>query len=83
MFVGVNAEDEVADARHFMAQYHVDFPVVHSSNQQVVTTYGLLGLPTTVIVDPDGVIRDKEVGGFIGPDGERALVKTLDAVLRR
>jgi cytochrome c biogenesis protein CcmG, thiol:disulfide interchange protein DsbE len=82
VFVGVNAEDEAADARRFMAQYHIDFPVVHSADQRVVTAYGLLGLPTTVIVGPDGVIQDKEVGGFIGPEGERALVKTLDALLR-
>jgi cytochrome c biogenesis protein CcmG, thiol:disulfide interchange protein DsbE len=82
VFVGVNAEDEVADARRFMAQYHVDFPVVHAPDQRVVAAYGLLGLPTTVIIGPDGVIRDRELGGFIGPEGEKRLVKSLDSLLQ-
>ncbi len=82
VFVGVNAEDDVPDARRFMARYHVDYAVVHTVGQRVVTAYGVLGLPTTVIIDANGVIRDRELGGFIGPDGERRLVRGLDSVLR-
>ncbi|HEX4834877.1 MAG TPA: TlpA disulfide reductase family protein [bacterium] len=81
VFVGVNVEDEAADARRFMAQYHMDFPVVRAPDHKIMTAYGLVGLPTTVFIGPDGVIRGSEVGGFIGPDGEKALTRMLDSVL--
>lgn len=81
-FVGVDVEDDAADARQFMAQYHVDFPVVDATDQRIVTAYGLTGLPTTVIIDADGVIRDRELGGFIGPEGEKRLVRGLESLLR-
>lgn len=81
-FVGVDTEDEVAEARRFVGQYHVDYPVVVSSNDRLMTAYAILGLPTTIFVGPDGVIRDREVGGFIGPDGEKTLVARLDRLLR-
>ena len=81
VFVGVNVEDEAADARRFMDQYHMDFPVVRAPDHTIMTAYGLVGLPTTVFIGPDGVIRGSEVGGFIGPDGEKALTRMLDSVL--
>lgn len=81
VFVGVNVEDEAADARRFMTHYHMDFPVVRASDHKIMTAYGLVGLPTTVFIGPDGVIRGSEVGGFIGPDGEKALTRMLDSVL--
>jgi len=81
-FVGVNTEDETAEARLFMGQYHVDYPVVVSSNDKLMTAYGILGLPTTIFVGADGTIRGREVGGFIGPDGEKALTAHLDRLLR-
>ena len=81
VFVGVNVDDEAADARRFMTHYHIDFPVVHAPDHKVMIAYGLVGLPTTVFIGPDGVIRGSEVGGFIGPDGEKALTRMLDSVL--
>jgi cytochrome c biogenesis protein CcmG, thiol:disulfide interchange protein DsbE len=81
-FVGVDVEDEAADARHFMAQYHIDFPVVHATDQRIVAAYRLLGLPTTIIIGADGVIRHRELGGFIGPEGEKRLVRGLESLLR-
>ena len=81
VFVGVNVEDEAADARRFMDQYHMDFPVVRAPDHKMMTAYHLVGLPTTVFIGPDGVIRGSEVGGFIGPEGEKALTRMLDSML--
>lgn len=81
VFVGVNVDDEAADARRFMTQYHMDFPVVRPPDHKVMIAYRLVGLPTTVFIGPDGVIRGSEVGGFIGPDGEKALTRMLDSLL--
>ncbi len=82
VFVGVDTEDEAADARRFIGQYHVDYTIVASSSEKLMAAYAIPGLPTTIFIGPDGVIRDREVGGFIGPDGESALITRLDQLLR-
>ncbi len=81
-FVGVDTEDEAADARRFVGQYHVDYTIVVSSDEKLMSAYAIPGLPTTIFVGPDGMIRDREIGGFIGPEGEKALVARLDRLLR-
>lgn len=83
VFVGVNVEDEDADARRFLASYHVDYPAVRSSDESTIVAYKIVGLPTTVFVGVDGVIMEKYAGGFVGPDGEKALQLQLDRLLRQ
>jgi len=82
VFVGVNIEDDVPDAREFIGQYHVGYAIVHASDDKLIDAYGLRGLPTTVFIGPDGTVRDEEAGGFIGPDGRKALVAQLDRLLQ-
>jgi cytochrome c biogenesis protein CcmG, thiol:disulfide interchange protein DsbE len=82
VIIGIDSEDEIADARLFLGQYHVDYTVVGSPDEKLMASYAIPGLPTTVFIGPDGVIRDREVGGFIGPDGEKALTVKLERLLR-
>ncbi len=81
-FVGVNTQDEAPAARRFLAQYQADYPVVISSDDRLMVTYGILGLPTTIFIDADGMVRSREAGGFVGPEGEKALISHLDRLLR-
>jgi len=81
-FVGVDEEDEPAAARSFAARYHVDYPAVIAPDDRLLRAYAIVGLPTTVFIGPDGIVRGTEVGGFIGPDGERSLVAALDRLLQ-
>jgi len=80
IFVGVDVKDEISDARRFVGQYHVDY-IVARADDHVVRAYAVLGLPTTVFIRADGVVVDKEVGGFIGPVGEKELRSRLDHLL--
>lgn len=82
VFVGVNVEDEDADARRFLAQYHVDYPAVRSSDERMIVAYKIVGLPTTVFVGADGVIMEKYAGGFVGPESEQLLRLRLDRLLK-
>jgi len=82
VFVGVDAEDDANAARGFALRYHVDYPLVIARDDRPLRLYGIFGLPTTVFVGPDGVVRDAEVGGFVGPDAERAVSSRLDRLLQ-
>ncbi len=81
-FVGVNTQDEAPAARRFLAQYQADYPVVISSDDRLMVTYGILGLPTTIFIDAGGIVRSRQAGGFVGPEGEKALISHLDRLLR-
>jgi len=69
VFVGVDTEDEAADARRFIGQYHVDYTIVASSNAKLMAAYAIPGLPSTIFIGPDGVIRDREVGDSLAQPG--------------
>lgn len=79
--LGLDVDDEAAEARRFLDAYHVDYPVLTVADSALPRAYGVYGLPTTVFVDGAGLIRAREIGGFIGPDGERLLIRRLDALL--
>jgi peroxiredoxin len=76
--LGLDVDDAPADARRFLAQYHVDYPVVTVPDDRLPRAYGVIGLPTTVFVDASGVIRARQIGQFDGAAGERTLVRDLD-----
>jgi len=80
-FVGIDAEDLPADARRFIAQYHVDYRIAQTSDERLMDAYAVPGLPTTVFIGADGIVVEKVVGGFTGSTGERALTKRLDMLL--
>jgi peroxiredoxin len=74
--VGVNEGESADRARDFAASLRIAFPIWLDDQQRYGRVYAALGLPTTVIVGPDGVV----VRGFDGAltYGEmRAAVKGL------
>lgn len=80
-FVGVDSQDQIADARAFAAQYHVDYPLVRLDDDRLIDAYAVPGLPTTVFIGADGIVAGKVVGGFVGPEGEKLLIARLDRLL--
>src|SRR5262249_31666451 len=55
--LGVNVEGTVAPAKETAEHTHVTFPVLIDENQKVSGLYNLESMPSTVVVDRDGVIR--------------------------
>jgi len=81
-FVGVDTNDDRGAAVAFALRYHVDYPTVYAPGDRLALAYRIVGLPTTVFVDADGVVRDEELGGFADAAGERDLAARLDRLLR-
>ncbi len=73
-----NAEDKAKAAGDFIASKSYTFNVLMDLDNQVVTKFGVSGIPTKFVVDRNGKIRFKAVG-FNGNDQE--LVDELSIMI--
>jgi cytochrome c biogenesis protein CcmG, thiol:disulfide interchange protein DsbE len=76
--LGVDVNDFAGDARKFMRQHHVTYPIVHDAKNVTTPTYGLTGLPETFFVDPQGRV----VGHVAGQVTEATLRAGIDKALK-
>jgi cytochrome c biogenesis protein CcmG, thiol:disulfide interchange protein DsbE len=71
--VAVDWDDAGGPARAFVRKHGWDFPVLADTSGTVGESYGLVGLPTSFVLDPEGRI----VATFRGPQSEAALRRAL------
>ncbi len=71
--VGVDWEDERDAALAFIDRYGWTFPIVRASGGGLADSYGVVGLPATVILDRAGRISGLLQGPQTANDVERAL----------
>jgi cytochrome c biogenesis protein CcmG/thiol:disulfide interchange protein DsbE len=75
--VGVDYDDpETAHARDFVRQYGWSFPSLLDPDGVVGARYGLVGLPTTVLLDAEGHI----VATLTGEQSQRTLDRALSSL---
>lgn len=76
--LGVNVEEQADNARGFLKDFPVDFPVLLDSRNQVSKMYKVIAMPTTVVVDRDGNMRFLHKGYKPGDEKKyRKMVKKL------
>jgi cytochrome c biogenesis protein CcmG/thiol:disulfide interchange protein DsbE len=77
VFLGVNIQDTEHDALGFVHQYQVNYPIVNDPSGTVYINYGVVGVPETYVVTPDGRIKQK----IVGPVDKNQLAATLEEIL--
>ena len=76
--LGVNVEENSDNARAFLAERGVDFPILLDTMNQVSKMYDVVAMPTTVVVDRDGNMRFLHKGYKSGDEKQyRKMVKKL------
>ena len=76
--LGVNVEEQVANAKSFISERPVGFPILLDSKNRVSKLYKVIAMPTTVVIDRDGKIRFIHLGYQAGDEAKyRKMVKTL------
>ena len=77
--LAVNIEpDAKEEIRDFIKELRLTFPVLLDSNMKVTRQYRLFGLPVSVLIDRQGIIRGKEIGYHDWTDKEsRKQVESL------
>ena len=71
--VGVNQGESPQRAAEFAKALQIDFPIWIDDQQQYGRVFAALGLPTTVIIGPDGFVR-RGFDGALTLDQMRAAV---------
>ena len=61
--VAVDIQENSKQVKKFMKRNDIDFPVYLDESGEVAVEYGVNGIPTTYIIDPDG----KVAGWAVGP----------------
>lgn len=77
--VAVNAtdQDSAAAARSFVAEHGLTFPVALDPQGEASRAYALQAMPSTFVVDREGVIREVLIGGPVSLATLRSLVMPL------
>lgn len=70
--VGINVDENVQDAKDFLKESPVDFPIFADSKGEMPEKFGVQGMPTSYLVDKNGVVRLVHQGF---KDGDLELLK--------
>ncbi len=92
IFLGVNIKDAESDARAFVEEFGITYPVVRDLDQILTKDFGVTGLPETFFVDHRwtfiGAISGSGSGEqqgtvILGAVSEDELISNIDILLRR
>jgi peroxiredoxin len=64
-----NGEEKEKNAAKFIQEKGYRFQVLMDNDNAVISKYGVSGIPTKFVIDPQGQIRFKSVGYSGSPDG--------------
>jgi len=81
--LGVAILDEFTEAQAFLARHRLTYPAVFDQGNRMMERYQVVGLPTSVFIDPSGQITSRFVGPFLGPAGVAELERRLAEAGRR
>jgi cytochrome c biogenesis protein CcmG/thiol:disulfide interchange protein DsbE len=78
IFIGVDTNDFTGDAKDFVDEFRVTYPIAYDGPGRLWEPWGLTALPETFIVDRDGTIVEHRIGEY--PDAaelEASIEKAL------
>ena len=77
VFVGISMDHGTAEVRKFIKQYAIGYQIVMGDDGAEEAFGGVDALPTTFIIDRDGMIRDRQRGVLATAEFERRLLTYL------
>ncbi len=78
-FIGVNLtfNDSVPKLKQFVKKYGVTYPVMLDSKGSVTQMYNVMAIPTSIFVEPNGVIQTRYEGAMIAQQMQTYFTKLL------
>lgn len=66
VMLGINYQDREEDARKYLKVFGNNFQHVRDLKGTTSIDFGVYGVPETFVLDPQGIIRYKQVGPIVG-----------------
>lgn len=79
VIVAINVDENLADAKRFLQEHPVDYPVVRDPQGDVPSAFGVPGMPSSYLIDRDGIVRARHVG--FEPKDLATLRRQIDQLL--
>jgi cytochrome c biogenesis protein CcmG/thiol:disulfide interchange protein DsbE len=76
-FVGVNVQDRIETARHFVEEYEISYPVVVDAGRKLAEQLEVYGLPQTFFIREDGTLSGAKTGDRTDEDSGTATFGAL------
>ncbi|MBI4180518.1 MAG: TlpA family protein disulfide reductase, partial [Chloroflexi bacterium] len=74
----VDIGEKSATIQKFMTELNLSMTVPMDTDMKVAKAYGITAIPTTFLIDKDGVIRQKVIGAFPNKEAiEAELIKIM------
>jgi peroxiredoxin len=76
--IGINVwehENQQAHVKDYRERHHLTFPLLLDEGEHYAAQFGLQGVPTNILVDPFGRIR--EIGGTTPEELKRMLKRAI------
>jgi len=77
--VAVNLDDEQAPALDFIKRYGVTYTNLFDGSSSSMDTFGVIGMPTALLIDRDGVVNWVHVG--FSSEDEAEIRQRIEALL--
>jgi thiol-disulfide isomerase/thioredoxin len=81
-FLGVNHQDQRRGALDLQEQMSVPYPSGYDPAGGVHAAYGLVGMPATVFISPDGRILKRRTGELSRAELERIIHESFGVTVR-
>lgn len=78
VILAVNAGQDPATITAFMKKLGVGYPAALDESSQIARSYGVVGLPTTYLIDGQGIVRGK----IVGEANEALFERQLQSILK-
>jgi thiol-disulfide isomerase/thioredoxin len=76
VFIGLNLRESPDEVAEFQSEFGWDFPLVLNQNGNLTDIYKPLGVPTSWLIDPDGIIQYVHTG----PVNTEMLIQAIDNI---
>jgi len=81
--IGISIDDSDSELHNFYQRYKINYPVIAGDQNTAQAYGGILGLPTTLVINHDGFIEVKHVGATDFAALEKEVVALLRARAER
>ena len=75
--LAINAGDSTVRVQDYVTSHELTYPVLLDQQTRVAATYGITGVPTTFIIDGEGILKAYKIGPFQNQKDIESALKSV------